>query len=115
MPSTVAHAEPSDSMLHGNTCEVRDGDRPHSRFVERARERNGPVRKTHYRWFVVGVALVRPVMGNGTSGVANCNPLSSPQPWRLPSASSKQNGPFWDHLWRRRPKVKSQNAIERRH
>lgn len=25
MPSRVAHAEPSGSMLHGNTCEVRDG------------------------------------------------------------------------------------------
>lgn len=39
LPSRVAHAEPSDSMLHGNTCEVRDGDRPPSRFVERAREK----------------------------------------------------------------------------
>lgn len=57
LPSTVALAEPSDSMLHGNTCEVRDGDRPPSRFVERERERNAPVRKPHYPWFVVvGVA-----------------------------------------------------------
>jgi hypothetical protein len=42
-------------MLHGNTCEVRDGDRPH-RCVESARECTGE--KPHYGWFVVGAAWV---------------------------------------------------------
>lgn len=69
LPSRVAHAEPSDSMLHGNTCEVRDGDRPPSRFVERAREKctgeKTALSVVRGGW----CRLVRPVMAMAPQGV----------------------------------------------